>query len=187
MNDVLTDYDYEEIKKIIVSVFEDYGVSSFPVNTKKLAEDMGCLLIPYSNFEIDDRELLIKFSEDGFSRYDDKLKRYIIWYNDAKPSHRQRFTFAHEIIHIIREHFDLIKNHKQENEANFGAGYMLAPTICYKFIDYTNPYEIMNTFGIGMECAVATHNRFVSRKGHSENKIYEYERKIISLFFKNKI
>ena len=60
------------------------------------------------------------------------------------------FTFAHEIIHIIREHFDLIKNHKQENEANFGAGYMLAPTISYKFIDYLkekniNRNDVINT------------------------------------------
>jgi len=166
MNEALTENDYEEIKKLIVSVFEDYDICSFPVNAKILAKKMGCLLIPYSYFESKDRELFVKFSEDGFSRYDEINKRFIIWYNDYKPKHRQNFTFAHEIIHIIREHFDLIKSPKQESEANFGAGYLLAPAICYKFIDYKDINVVMDTFGVGLECACNIQKRFVSRKNY---------------------
>lgn len=56
----------EEIKKIVVDLFAQYGVSCVPVNGFELATKMGVKIVPYSAISEGKRWLLFKKSEDGF-------------------------------------------------------------------------------------------------------------------------
>lgn len=64
----LSNQRYEEIKRIVVRMFVEYGVSCVPINGFEIAHKMGVKVVPYSAIAASKRWLLIKKSEDGFSR-----------------------------------------------------------------------------------------------------------------------
>lgn len=55
----LSDTRYEEIKQIVVRVFEDYAVCSTPISGFEIANRMGISVIPYSAFPAPKRNLFI--------------------------------------------------------------------------------------------------------------------------------
>ena len=61
----LSDERYEEIKRIVVRMFVEYGISCAPINGFEIAHNMGVKVIPYSAIAPGKRELLIKESEDA--------------------------------------------------------------------------------------------------------------------------
>ena len=59
--------------------------------------------------------------------YDPDKQKFIIYIDDiGTKKKRQRFSLAHELMHIILGHTE--QNENNEAEANFGASYLLAPT-----------------------------------------------------------
>ena len=75
----LSDERYEEIKRIVVRMFVEYGISCAPINGFEIAHKMGVKVIPYSAIAPGKRELLIKESEDGFSVQRTNGQWYISW------------------------------------------------------------------------------------------------------------
>lgn len=63
---VLSNARYEQIKKIIVQMFEDYGVRSVPISGFEIANRMGISVIPYSAFTLPKRALTLTFSKKFF-------------------------------------------------------------------------------------------------------------------------
>ena len=96
----LSNQRYEEIKRIVVRMFVEYGVSCVPINGFEIAHKMGVKVVPYSAIAASKRWLLIKKSEDGFSLEKDYGQWYI-YYNDEKDYGRVNHTMMHEIGHIV--------------------------------------------------------------------------------------
>jgi hypothetical protein len=97
----LSDERYEEIKQIVVDMFEKYNVCCVPVNSFELATKMGITIIPYSAIPEQKRDLLIKKSEDGFT-LEKEIGEWYIYYNDEKGYGRINNTMMHEIGYSIR-------------------------------------------------------------------------------------
>ena len=140
----------EEIKKIIVNMFIQYGVSCVPINGFEIAIKMGVKVIPYSAFTESKRVLLMKKSEDGFSAEKNSGEWYI-YYNDEKEYGRINNTIMHEIGHIILDHSE--DSELAEKEVKFFAKYALVPTVLVHKLELDNPYDISNIFEISFEAA----------------------------------
>lgn len=57
---------YDEIKNVIIDIYIDYGIKTFPINEKEVCKKMGVALIPYSEYEGDEFKLLQKKIQVGF-------------------------------------------------------------------------------------------------------------------------
>ena len=59
--------DYDKMAQLVIDIYIDYNITSFPVDEKEICKKMGLKLIPYSAYTEKEQELLRKRSEDGFS------------------------------------------------------------------------------------------------------------------------
>lgn len=127
----LSEEKYEEIKMKIALVFEDYNVNELPIDIFGLAQKMGVIVVYASqiiNRHKDKINEFILFNYPPSYLYYSNLKQKFFVYIDdvGTTTCRQRFSMAHELMHIILGHTE--QNENNEAEANFGAQYMLAPT-----------------------------------------------------------
>lgn len=82
----LSDERYEEIKEIIVDMFETYHVSCVPISGFEIATRMGIKVVPYSALEKRIRRLILKKGEDGVTGLN--CGEYTIYYNDKLSTER---------------------------------------------------------------------------------------------------
>lgn len=127
----LSDQRYEQIKMAIADFLEDYDVKNVPVDVFGLARKMQIKIVLAS--EILDKypkkldEYVLFNYPHSFLYYDPDAQKFIIYIDDiGTKKKRQRFSLAHELMHVILGHTE--QNEKNESEANFGATYLLAPT-----------------------------------------------------------
>jgi len=127
----LTNKRYEEIKREICDFLFDYDVVTLPIDVFELAKRMKLKIVKAS-------ELLKKYPEKlnqyvfyslphSYLHYNKEEQQFIVYIDDlGTKKQRQRFSLAHEIMHIILGHIE--QSPQNEAEANFGATYLLAPT-----------------------------------------------------------
>ena len=127
----LSDQRYEHIKKTIADFLEDYNVKKVPVDVFNLAERMQIKVVFASEIlekhpKKIDEYVLFRYPH-SYLYYDPGPQKFIIYIDDiGTKKQRQRFSLAHELMHIILGHYE--QNEENESEANFGATYLLAPT-----------------------------------------------------------
>ena len=114
---------------LIADLFEDYDIRKVPVDVFELSQKMH-IGIQYVS-EIAKKKPSLSYClwkyPDSYFYYNPETQKYIVFINGIMCSwHRQRFSLAHKLIHIISGHQE--QNDKNESEANFGASYLLAPT-----------------------------------------------------------
>jgi len=86
-----------------------------------------------------------------------------IFYNDFDYSlSRIRFTLAHELAHLILEHED--DGELSECEANFAAGYLLAPDPIVIEYSSLETHDIEAKFGVSHECAKVVQRHACNRR-----------------------
>lgn len=113
----LSDERCEEIKQIVVDLFDKYDINCIPISGFEIANKMGIKVIPYSAKSDKTRNLCLQFSEDGFSVL--KNEKWTIFYNDEKQYGRFNNTIVHEIGHIVL-------NHTEDIEQIFNVSYEAA-------------------------------------------------------------
>lgn len=175
----MTNNRCEEIKKIVVNTFTEYGIKCVPISGFEMATKLGAKIIPYSSFSVEKQKLLFKRSDDGFSVEKDDGE-WFIYYNDTKGYGRINYTIMHENAHIIL-------NHSQESEladveANFFAKYALAPPALIHELGLENPSEIANKFDISLEAALYALKYYRKWLQYGENDYTDYELKLLNLF-----
>ena len=107
-------------------------------------------------------------SADGYSAYDANANKYVVIYNETRlPPERQRWTLAHELGHIVLEHFTeftetrlarggLTDNESRvlEQEADAFASEVLAPgLVLFESGAYRNRDTIQDVCGISYTAA----------------------------------
>ncbi len=151
--------EYDEIVKEVFDLYQDYLLTSFPIDVKSLAAKMGIKLIPYSSLLKEDRECLLQNEEtkDGFHtcKTDKGYPEFAIWYNDLDQKARWRHTIAHEIGHIILRHGSKASE-KQEAAADYFAKQLLAPSYVLNFLGIREIGDIVSNFQISYESAFYT-------------------------------
>lgn len=174
---------YEEIKKIICEFLADYDVYKLPVDVFELAEKMKIKIVRASEMlkkhpkKVD--EYLIYALPPSYLFYSNEIQKIIIYLDDVGTKiKRQRFSIAHEIMHIILGHTE--QNSKNEAEANFGATYLLAPTSLALVVGAYNllidPNIVVDVFDVSYPEAQIISRYFENRiKCNAEVKDYEEE------------
>lgn len=175
----LPDDRYEEIKVIVVDMFERYQVSCVPISSFEIASKMGITVIPYSAYDEKTQTLLEKKSEDGFFVEMIEGKHYI-FYNDTMGYGRINHTIMHEIAHIVLEHTE--DSDLAEAEVSFFAKYALAPPVLIRKLKLEDPYEIATTFDISFEAALYAYDYYQKRKNWGGKYLTSYEQKTLELF-----
>lgn len=175
--DMLSSERYEEIKIIVANLFNQYKIKSFPISGFELAENMGISVIAYSSRE--NKELFLKFSEDGFSveRY---TGEWYIFYNDDKNSKRVNNTIMHEIGHIVLDHTEECE--LSEKEVNFFAKYALVPPVLVYELGLDSANEIAKIFNVSKEASIYAYEYFKKWYDHLGESYKDYEYIILNLF-----
>lgn len=116
----LTGKRYDKIERVVLDLFSSLKIDSFPLDCFEICRHLNIEVVPYSCLSAHKQSTLFSISEDGFSvlkqEADDK-KHWIIYYNDAKPAERIRFTVMHELGHITLDHSE--HSDLAESEANY--------------------------------------------------------------------
>lgn len=187
----LTNKRYEEIKETICDFLSDYDIDRLPINVFELAKKMKIKVIYASEIlkkhpkKVD--EYVIFSFPHSYLHYDEKEQRFIIYLDDIGTKiKRQRFSMAHEIMHIILGHTE--QSPKNEAEANFGATYLLAPTslalINGAFMPLTDPTIVMNIFDVSFsEAEIAV--RYFENRMFCNSDIKPYEKELNDRFRKS--
>ena len=178
----LLDRRYEEIKKIVVSLFAELNLFNVPIDCFKICDLLGINLIKYSDVSEKKRKACREFSKDGFFVEIEKNGQNVlyIYYDDSMYERRIRFTIMHEIGHIILEHTE--HSDLAESEADFFARYALAPPPLihkYKPEDY---YELANIFQVSLECAMYAMRAYHMWLRYGPSDYLDYEIVLLDLF-----
>ena len=147
----------------------DYHVNALPVKISTVAQRAGCRLMPYSKAQVlVDKLRLEKLTQNSGFCIRLKNGETILFYDDANPPYRIRFTVAHELGHVFlghpmkmadgytythrnREHDP--KDDPFEVEANVFARDILAPACVLWGLQLHTAEEIAQVCDISLTCA----------------------------------
>lgn len=162
---------YDEIAKIACEVLMDYGINKFPIDVFELAKKMNIKTLKYSEFDFNERSVLLNGSDDGMSwKYNNQI---YIAYNDLRIKTRIRFTIAHEIGHIVLGHTE--SNEENESEADFFARNLLVPPCALLEKNINTEEYIVMMFDVSFSVAKYSLSAVNSREIYGHNKLEEYE------------
>lgn len=174
----LSDQRCEEIKDIVVSLFERCDIKGVPISGFEIAMKIGAIVIPYSSKPLEKQEYLLKISEDGFStKYDGT---WYIFYKDKKGYGRTNNTITHECGHIVLDHTQ--ESDLAEAEAKFFAKYAIAPPVLIHKLKLKNPYEVYEHFDISIEAAFYAFSYYQKWLTYGNKDYTNYELRLLRLF-----
>ena len=116
---------YEAIKNEVAYFLEDWEIHEYPIDPFEIFEKMEVPVIPYGELSEKERQRAISESEDAYTKFEHNSVP-VVYYNEQKPYIRIRFSLIHELGHVVFWHKGCDKA-KEEREANFFAGYIVAP------------------------------------------------------------
>ena len=132
----------------------DYCITSFPIDEKRLAAEMGFALIPYSDLPERKRKEIESIIQTGF-HICSKEKGYPVYtivYNDKTEPGRAKLTVFHEIGHILLNHGSN-PSPKEESEADYFAKQLAAPRCLLRLRGHAGVSEIHDLYGLSIEAA----------------------------------
>lgn len=162
MSRKLPSHRYEQLKALAADFIEDYGLV-YPVEPFEIADALGIQVIIHTDglppvaerFSTSDG-----YTEPVASRHGWKYRIHV---NGATPPLRQRFTMVHELAHVWLDHLRAdtsLTDELAEGEANFLAGYLLAPdTLVIKWAPELAIWRIAKVFYISEDAAEIAHAR----------------------------
>ena len=168
---------YDEIDKVIIDIFLDYNIKTFPLDEVDICNKMGVALVPYSGFDPNGRSLLLKQSAHGFFVKRSKELPPTIYYNDLFESKGAiRFTIFHELKHYVYDD----NNDDDDDLADYFARHFMCPTgyIIQKCLD--SPNEIVSYCGMSMEAATYAYIGIVNRKRKYGMGLFDFEIPLIN-------
>lgn len=182
--DTLPAWRYEEIRAIMSSLLCRHNITHFPISGFEIAKRQGIKIVPYSHYSGELRQLYMSASNDGFNVIDHEGQA-TIYYNDGMPYERINFTILHELAHIIlghREHSALA-----EKEANFAAGFLIAPPAALALFNPQSPLEVGTICQTSRQASVHSFKRYQSwKRAKSRHPMADYEQMLYSQFAKAK-
>ena len=163
---------YDEIDKVIIDIFRDYNLKSFPLDEIDICNRMGVALVPYSEFGRIGMRLLRKRTPHGFFVKESEEQSPTIYYNDCCESKGSiRFTIFHELKHYVYDD----KSDDKDDLADYFARHMMCPTpyIMLKCLD--SPNEIVSYCGVSVEAAENAYRSIVNRRRKYGMNLFDYE------------
>lgn len=127
---------------------EKHAITTAPVAPAQLLALEGVDCRAYGSFGINGGPKL-----DAFFLGD--REHLAVFFDEAKPWERTRFTLAHELGHFVLDHHfnNLLDHESQEQEANRFAGELLCPRPLMYLADTRTVAEVCETFDVSEPCA----------------------------------
>lgn len=167
---------YDELDKLIYSIYDDYGINKFPIDEKELCRKMKIALVHYSAFSDEAKKLLQKKSNHAFFVKESKENPPTIYYNDAFESKGAvRLSVFHEIGHYICED----KDDSKDDLADYFARHLMCPTAYLMLKGIESPNEIVAFCGVSFEAARNASTNIANRKKKLGFKLFSYEEESI--------
>ena len=154
MRGPLTGEQCDDVKKYVVDMFEECGITTYPIDPFEIARKLFYVLRPYSELSFSECLEAYEQSNDAFSRVEFSEERqrneYVIYYNDiGKTPNRIRWSLLHEIGHCYMGHHDHPDDSLyviEEAEANLFAKYSIAPVPLIHVLKLQNGYDVARVF-----------------------------------------
>ena len=146
---VVSEENHIRIKEIVNDFIKKNQIRILPVDVVSIATKCKWIVVPYSKVTIELKDFYeeIMYTDWGFTiEYNEQ---YFIFYNDSIKIGSQRFTIAHEIGHIVLEHFLSSDATTREKEANLFASRLLMP------LNVLNECKVQSKKEIEMLCGVS--------------------------------
>ena len=197
MHASITKPRYSLIIYWIRRLFQSNSINTFPFQVRQLLKNYDVKIFRYStladnsNYTVDDIVDIIG-SEDGETFYLPKNKLYLVTYNDVCLSaERRRWTLAHELGHIVLQHFQLFplsesamgaglfqlsasENRLFEREADFFASELLCSPALLCQIPIKLQVDVSMAFKISNEAAKYAIARTIKNREFYKNRIDFY-------------
>ena len=148
--------NYQSTRDLVWKILVQNNVCELPVKISSICKNMDIRLKSYSNSKL---LMKIPFLKKDFSNNDGFSFLNTIFYNQACSVGRQRFTVAHELLHVIK-HESSMKNcepapqdSEKETEANIFASRLLAPACVLWALDVHTAEEISQICNISLTSA----------------------------------
>lgn len=150
----LTNRIKEEIEKEAIRTLRDCDIHKLPVDINQLMSSKDIEIRYYLSCTEEMRNHLLKASTDGFTKRDGENSMIYINDNGMNIEERMRFTFMHELGHIVLNHLE--HSELAEREADYFAGYILAPPVLIYTLkdDFKNKDYISYIFKISRPASV---------------------------------
>lgn len=174
--------DYYRISKEVRLTIIKNKLNILPIDLNKVINNNKWKICSFNNAKnwLDNIDRDLTKGNLGFTL---KIKRkYFIFYDNTISVFMQRFTIAHEIGHIVLNHFYGSNHVNDEKEANMFAARLLMPMCVLYECNVKSPLEIQRMCGVSM---LAANYRFQRLKlVMSRNKFYtdRLESKVYELF-----
>lgn len=194
---------YNYINRIVLQVFASMPRISFPVNPLEILNQyVNCRYMSYQKFAklngctIDE---VIKYcqSESGCTHYDIQNDRYLVLCNESTENHnnygRQRWTFLHEIGHILCGHpkkaalellaeNDIFENSNKEfeSEADYFAATVAAPFPLFDILNVKTVADVQSKFGLSAEASLYRFTQYLKWK--KEHRKTSWENDMVHLY-----
>lgn len=183
---------YEEIKQLILEMYEDSGVDAFPMDPFIIARRLKYVIRAYSTLAFDEYLWATSISENGFSRpeynQDTGMYEYVIYYNDQDHTGGNiRWTIFHEIGHIYLGHHDNPDGYEdiEEDEANFFAKYAMCPPPLLYAAKCESAADVCSKFNTSDEFAGYAFIYYQRWLFRGPKKFMPYELRLLQLFHFN--
>lgn len=145
-----------DIQMAILKVYRKCDIHSFPIDCFKILNEYNIIIRPYCEIKRENPTLYKmckNFSNDAF-----KLG-ITIYYDETKSNNRIRFSFMHELGHIVLNHDDN-PTEEMEQEANIFSSNILAPRIAIHYAECRNCNDVAKLFEISLQAADIAFNDY---------------------------
>lgn len=149
---------YDEIESSVVALFNELGITVFPIEPFEIAKSIGCVCWPLSKAAESVKTDFYDCGLEACSYYDTVRKHFIICYDDNMPYQRIRFSIMHEIGHIVLKHYH--ESNLAACEANCFASYALAPSPIIDKYKCVSEFSISDCFDVSLDCASRCFKRY---------------------------
>ncbi len=187
---------YQKVRNASWQLLIDFNVKSLPVKIGDILNELEITFVSYEYGSDYIKKLGYKeLSEvsDGFSVFYNG--QFIIFYNDTRTKQRKRFVLAHELGHILLNHFENGNRNftdEQEEQANIFASRLLAPACVLHELRLFTKEEIAMTCDVSLEFAEyrlkrlmeleERNNIFLNEKGYGCFYVSSLEREVAKQF-----
>lgn len=168
--------EYDRMAQLVIQLYLDYDLKGFPLNEKELCQKLGIALVPYSEYELEDRKVLLARSEYGFFVPLSIKNRTppMIFYNDTiSSSGCIRQTIFHEVKHYIDE--DSMGDPADDDLADYFGKYLACPIPYLLVNNISSQSEIISIFGASSQMASYIVRNLENRIHKYGTSIFEYE------------
>ena len=176
---------YDEIAKLVISIYLDYGITEFPVDVFSVCKKLNIKLVPYSEFSEPELSLLNKLSKDAFYVPATKTSPFAIYYNDnlqeVQSEGRIRFSILHELKHYVCNEQE--ETDEGEDLADYFAKYFLCPIPVLIVKKIYNQSDIISDFKVSASVAGFVSENLQNRRRKYDDSLFKYEQPLIRFLF----